>query len=241
MKIKVEVPAVHIALADQVGLVGLIDRRLQPLAFANEFSADIDVGRVRAHGESRHQAAFDQKVRIVAHDLAVLARAGLRLVGIDDQIARPAVLGLLGHERPFEPGRKAGAAAAALARRLHFVDDPVAAFFEDRLRAVPGAARPRALEAPVVLAVEILEDAVLVSEHHVLDLSPTGGFGTAASRTLAAAPGFLASASASAAPPLPAPAPLLRAYILVSVSVVAPPMGAENWRSTCGPGFGVRP
>ena len=41
----------------------------------------------------------------------------------------------------------------------------VAALVQDRLGAVPGAARARAVEAPVALAVEIPEDAVLVGEH----------------------------------------------------------------------------
>src|SRR5579864_9380761 len=76
-----------------------------------------------------------------------------------------AAVGLLGHERPFQAGRKAGAAAPAQAGSLHLVDDLVAAALQDRLGAVPGAARTRALEAPIVQAVEILEDAVLVSEH----------------------------------------------------------------------------
>jgi hypothetical protein len=82
-------------------------------------------------------------MRIVAHDLAVLAGAGLGFVGVDDQIARPAIA-FLRHERPFEAGRKARAATAAQAGRLHLVDDPVAALLEDAGGAVPGAARHRA-------------------------------------------------------------------------------------------------
>src|SRR5262245_22480963 len=140
-------------------------------------------------------------MRIVPHDLAVLAGAGLGFVGIDHEIMRAAV-GLLGHERPLQSSRE-GAAAPALARGLHLVDDPVAAFFQHRLGTVPGAARTRAVEAPVVHAVEIEKDAVLVLEHHdclFADESPIGGFGTAASCTLAASPGLLASASANAGP-----------------------------------------
>src|ERR1051326_8910953 len=57
------------------------------------------------------------------------------LVGIDHEIVRP-VADLLAHEGPFQPGRKAGAAAPALARGLHLVDDRVAAPFQDRLGAV---------------------------------------------------------------------------------------------------------
>ena len=173
MEIQVEIPAMDIVLADQPGFIGLVDRGLQALAFAHEFAADVDVARVRGHGRAGIEAALDQQMRVVPHDLAVLAGAGLGLVGIDDEIVRP-VANLLGHERPFQAGRKARATAPALARRLHLVDQPVAAFFEKRLGAVPGAARARAFEAPVVLAVEIEEDAVLVGEHHVLELSPSG-------------------------------------------------------------------
>ena len=163
--IDVERPAVDVVLADQLGLIGLIDRGLQMLALADEFAAHIDVAGMRAHREACEQAALDQEMRIVPHDLAVLAGAGLGLVGVDDEIARPAVGGFLGHERPFQAGRKARPAAAAQARGLHLVDDPVAALVDDRLGAVPGAAAARALEPPVVEAVEVLEDAILVVEH----------------------------------------------------------------------------
>ena len=60
---------------------------------------------MRAHGEAGDQAAFDQLVRIVAHDIAVLAGARLALVGIDHQIMRPRPR-FLGHERPFQAGRE---------------------------------------------------------------------------------------------------------------------------------------
>src|SRR6185312_13077845 len=106
----------------------------------------------------REDAALDQFVRIVAQDVAVLAGAGLALVGVDDEIARP--LALLRHERPFEPGREAGAAAAAQPGFLAFVDDPVAALGDDGLGAVPVAAPARPGETPIVLAIEVGEDAV---------------------------------------------------------------------------------
>ena len=98
------------------------------------------------------------------HDLPVLAGAGLRLVGVDDEVVRAPVR-LLGHERPLEAGREAGAAAAAQARLLHLVDDPVAAHLEQELGAVPGAALLRGLQARRVQAVEVGEDAILIGEH----------------------------------------------------------------------------
>ena len=119
--VEVEVPAVDVVLADQLGLVGLVDRRLQLLALADELAAHVDVAGVRAHREGGEQRALDQQMRIMPHDLAVLAGAGLRLVGVDHEIGRPRIA--LGHERPLEAGREARAAAAAQARRLDLVDD----------------------------------------------------------------------------------------------------------------------
>ena len=109
----IEIPAVNIVLADEFCVIGLLHRRFEPLALADEFATNVDVAMIRGHGAAGDQAAFDEKVRIVPHDLAVLAGAGLGLVGIDDEVMRP--LHLLRHERPFQAGRKSGAAAAALA------------------------------------------------------------------------------------------------------------------------------
>src|SRR5262249_58078229 len=111
------------------------------------------------------RAALEEEVGIVPHDPAVLAGAGLGFVGIDDEIARPPVGRLFRHERPLQAGRNPRPAAAAQPGSLHLVDDPVAALVDDRLGAVPGAAAPRALEPPVMEAVEVLEDTILVREH----------------------------------------------------------------------------
>src|SRR5262249_14380862 len=80
---------------------------------------------------------------------------------------RGPAIGLLRHERPLEAGRETRAAAAAQVRLLDLVDDRVAAFGKDVLGVVPDAAAPGAGELPVVLAVEIEEDAVFVLERHV--------------------------------------------------------------------------
>ena len=195
MDVDLELPARAAGvLAEQAGRVRFLDRLDQVLRLVVELAAHVDVGGMRLHREARDQAALDQQVRIVAQDVAILAGAGLGLVGVDHEIVRP-VLHFLGHERPLQAGREARAAAAAQAGLLHLVDDPVAALVEDRLGVVPGAALARALEPPVVEAVEVGEDAVLVGEH-----GPHSPF-----------------------------------------KVVGPPSGADVWRSTCGPGFGVSP
>src|ERR1700683_2270864 len=166
----VEIPAVDVVLPDELRLKGLLDCRLQPLALADEFAAYVDVAIVHTHGAAGDQAAFDQQMRIVAHDLTVLAGTGLGLVGIDHEVMRPARR-FLRHERPFQSGWKADAAAATLARGLAFVDQTLAAFGENILGAVPGAAGAGCIELPAVMAVEILEDAVLIGEHFI-SLSP---------------------------------------------------------------------
>jgi hypothetical protein len=73
------------------------------------------------------QAAFDQRMRIVAQDVAVLAGAGLRFVGIDDELmlGRPSLTPSFGMKDHFRRGRETGAAAATQAGGLHLLDDPV--------------------------------------------------------------------------------------------------------------------
>src|SRR5439155_2901537 len=46
------------------------------------------------------------------------------------------------------------------------IDHPVAALVDERLHVDPAAALPRAIEAPVMQAIEIGEDAVLICEHY---------------------------------------------------------------------------
>ena len=140
----VEIPArAGCVRPQQARLVGLVDGGLQALGLAEELAADIDVGGVCAHGEAGDERALYQFVRVVAHDLPVLARAGLALVRVDHQEMR---LGtdLLGHEGPFEAGGEAGAAAPAQAGGLDLVDDSVPALGQDVLGAVPVAAPARA-------------------------------------------------------------------------------------------------
>ena len=113
----------------------------------------------------------------MAHDLPVLARAGLGLVRVNDEVARSPVRQTLRHEAPLEPGREAGASPSAKSARLHLADDPVPPHEDEVLRAVPVPALHRALEKGVVLAVQVGENPVLVREVSVgsLRLGARGG------------------------------------------------------------------
>ena len=75
-------------LADEPGLVGLVDRDLEVPRLVVELAADVDVGGLHPHADAGQDAALDQLVRVPAQDVAVLAGAGLALVGIDREIAR---------------------------------------------------------------------------------------------------------------------------------------------------------
>ena len=115
MDIEIERPAVNIVLADEPRLIGFRDRGLEMSTLQDKFAAHIDIRRVGAHGERGEQRALDQRVRVVAHDLAVLAGARLGFVGVDGEVMRAFGIDGLGHERPFEPGRKARASTSAQA------------------------------------------------------------------------------------------------------------------------------
>ena len=192
MDINVARPPVDIVLADQPRLIGLVDRRLQALPLEDILAANIDVGRLRAHRERSDERTLDESVRIVPHDLAVLAGAGFGFVGVDDEVMRALGVDRLGHERPFEAGWKACAAATAQTRSLHLADDPIAPLVDQRLRIVPLPARAGALQADVAQAIEIGEDAVLVLEHRrPQTLSGAAGASSLATGAAPATPGPL--------------------------------------------------
>ena len=58
MDIEVEIPAMDVVLADQLGVIGLVDRALQRFALADEFAADIDVAGMRAHREATRSGSL---------------------------------------------------------------------------------------------------------------------------------------------------------------------------------------
>src|SRR5690606_20967866 len=151
--------------ADQPGVIGLLNGFVEVTRFQHKLAADVDIGSNRAHRETGDKTPLQQAVRIEAHDLPVLAGAGFGFIRIDHQIARTAI-GLFGHERPFEAGREARAAATAQAAVLDFLDDGVLPHIEQRFRIVPDTARLRAGELPVVDAIKIGENPIFILQHY---------------------------------------------------------------------------
>ena len=66
-----------------------------------ELSTNVDVGGGSVHSTSSNEAALDELVGVLAHNLAVLAGSGLTLIGVDNEVAGLGiVLPALGvHER----------------------------------------------------------------------------------------------------------------------------------------------
>ena len=107
-------------LADEAVLVRLLDGDLDVGRLVVKLAADVNVGGPGSHGPSGDQAALDELVRIVAHDFAILARARLSFVGVDDEIARPAVAGLV-HKAPLHPAGESSTTSASEPRFLHLI------------------------------------------------------------------------------------------------------------------------
>ncbi len=98
-------------LSDVSRSSGFIDGLLQNPRAQDHFSADIDVSRFCANGIAGQQDAFQDLVRIALHQLSVLERAGLALVGVTTEVSGTLVI--FGEEAPLHPGREAGATASA--------------------------------------------------------------------------------------------------------------------------------
>ena len=63
--------------ANKTLCVGLIDSFLKLDLFIPELSTNVDVGSLGAHAEANHEGAFDELMRVVSEDLAILASAWL--------------------------------------------------------------------------------------------------------------------------------------------------------------------
>jgi hypothetical protein len=71
--------------------------------YMEQRAAPTDLGN---HGGANDEAALNELVGFVTEDLTVLARARLRLVGVNHQVAGTAVRLVLGHERVLEARRE---------------------------------------------------------------------------------------------------------------------------------------
>ena len=117
--------------AEEVGRIGFGDGGGDEAGGQSVFGAEEDVGDVGAGGVARDDGAFDQLVGIAFEQQAILERAGLHLIGIDDEVTR--VRRVFRDQGPLEAGREACAAAAAQIGVLDLFDDRVRCEIAQRL------------------------------------------------------------------------------------------------------------
>ena len=101
--VEVEVLAEDV-LAEQVGRVGLVDRLLHDCGSAAVFVAEVDVGRAGPRRVAGEDDPFEDLVRVLLHQDAVVERARLALVGVDAQVDRARMV--LGQEGPLDAARE---------------------------------------------------------------------------------------------------------------------------------------
>ena len=142
-------------LADVAGFVGLVEGVGETLLGDRHLTAHVQEALRETDRVAGDQAAFDELVRVALHEEAVLVGAGLRLVAVDDEVARPD----LGRaEAPLDAGRETGAAPA---EERALADDVVAllgSLGEGLLESLVAAGRQVAVERVAVLVAEPARD-----------------------------------------------------------------------------------
>lgn len=149
-----------------------MDGLLQVDALVVEFTADVDVRRASVHCVSGDQATLNQSVGLLADDFAILrltsphlahlAGTGLRLITIHAEEVGTTVLGHLGHEAPLQTGGEGSASTATKTGRLDICNDLVGTHLHKLLRLIPEAALHGTLNVPVVVAIKVCENTILV-------------------------------------------------------------------------------
>merc|ERR1719195_2111452 len=155
--------------SQEASVVGLSDGLLQVRGLVVELSSDVDVASPGSHGGASHQTALNKSVRVVPHDLAVLASSRLALVSVDHQVLGAAVVWLV-HEAPLEAAGEASTTPPSQTAGLDLVDDPLATLLHDLLGLVPLPALHSSLEPPVMAAIDVGEDSVSISHGTKLGL-----------------------------------------------------------------------
>ena len=87
-------------VAQIAGSTGFFEGRFKALVGVENFAVDVVVAHADAHGISRDDHAFDHRVGVVLHDVAVFASARLAFVGVAHQILLTGELA--GHEAPLQ-------------------------------------------------------------------------------------------------------------------------------------------
>ena len=145
----------------EAGIIGFLDGLLQVGGLVVELSSDVDVASPGTHGSTSNQAALHQGVRVVPHDLTILASSRLTFVSIDDQVLGAAIVRLV-HEAPLETTGESSSTPPSQPTGLDLVNDPLATLLHNLLGLVPLASLHGSLQPPVVATVNVSEDSVSI-------------------------------------------------------------------------------
>ncbi|CAM5240932.1 hypothetical protein SSTU70S_00351 [Stutzerimonas stutzeri] len=91
-------------LAEQAGGLGFLDGAVEVVRRIDVFAAQEDVTAIGLERSSADQHAFDEKVRQLLHEQAVLPGVGFHLVGIAQQVA-DVLRFVCWHQAPLDAGR----------------------------------------------------------------------------------------------------------------------------------------
>ena len=138
-------------LADVAGGVGVVEGLGDALLGQRHLAADVEERLGGADGVAGDEHALDELVRVLLHEEPVLVGAGLGLVAVHHEVARPHAGRA---EAPLGAGGEAGAAAAEEAGRLHLVADRGGRLGQRRLQALVAAGGEVAVEGVPVVEVE---------------------------------------------------------------------------------------
>ena len=97
------------ATLEEAGGAQLLDRAREPLSCSRVLLAQVDPAVLRLREPHRDDDALEEEVRPQLHDVPVLDRPRLALVGVDDDVPRA---WLVAHRLPLDPRREAGASEA---------------------------------------------------------------------------------------------------------------------------------
>src|ERR1019366_5880701 len=117
------VSAAEDILAEKALRIGVLDRLLHDHRQVAILAANVDVAGMRTDRDGGNHHAFNDRVRVVLENQAVLAGAGLALIAVAKH-----VFGfgrLLRHKRPLHSRTEPSAAPSAQAGVLHLVDQGI--------------------------------------------------------------------------------------------------------------------
>ena len=140
--------------------VGVFDRLLHDDRQIAILAAYVDISGMRTDRDGGNHDAFDDRVRIVFENQAVLAGSGLALVAVAEHIFRFGRL--LRHKRPLHPRAEPGATSSAQARVLHLGNDRVRAHAQSLLHGLIAVQLEIAIDLRSALTKALRDHAYLV-------------------------------------------------------------------------------